>query len=353
MAAFPVFDGHNDTVMLIGESGRSFFERSAEGHVDLPRAVEGGLAGGFFAVWVPDPPETGDDAQLPDPDTISDGSKGRVFPQIPLGDSEHYALQALTTLARVEAQSGGKVGIVRAASDIRRNLHDGVFSMELHLEGAEPLAADLSTLEAFYLAGIRSIGLVWSRSNAFAHGVPFRFPGSPDTGPGLTDAGKALVSACDELGIVIDMSHLNEAGFWDVAKHSQHPLVCTHSAVHAICPSTRNLTDRQLDAIRDSNGIVGANFHVGFLNPEGDRDPQKTSVATLADHIDYLCQRIGVDKVALGSDFDGATMPGDLKDAAGLPLLFDELTRRGYDESALRSIAFDNWLRIFDTVWKN
>src|SRR5205085_1330685 len=119
----------------------------------------------------------------------------------------------------------------------------------LHLEGADPLAPDLSDLESWYARGLRSLGLVWSRGNAFAEGVPFRFPASPDTGPGLTAAGRELVRRCNELGILVDVSHLNEAGFWDVAGSSSSPLVATHSNAHALCASTRNLTDAQLDAI--------------------------------------------------------------------------------------------------------
>ncbi|MGD9713110.1 MAG: dipeptidase [Thermomicrobiales bacterium] len=351
MASIPVFDGHNDTVLSLRDTGRSFFERSEVGHIDLPRALEGGLAGGFFAVWVPNPEVPPIDPQADDPSTTAYGNIESMPTELPLAFAEHYALVSLASLARVSAQCVGKGGIGRNTTEIRRNLRDGVFSMELHIEGAEPIDPSLSTLEAFYLAGIRSIGLVWSRPNAFAHGVPFQFPGTPDTGPGLTDAGRRLVAACDELGIVIDMSHLNEAGFWDVAKLSKKPLVCTHSGVHAICPSTRNLTDKQLDAIRDSTGIVGVNFHAGFVNPDGENDPTRTTVGSLADHVDYLCNRMGSDKVALGSDFDGATMPGDIKDAAGLPVLLAELERRGYDASTIRNIAWDNWLRVLDQIW--
>jgi membrane dipeptidase len=190
-----------------------------------------------------------------------------------------------------------------------------------------------------------------SRSNIFAHGVPFAFPSSPDTGPGLTEAGKALVRTCNRLGIVIDLSHLNEKGFWDVADRTEDPLVATHSGVHAITASARNLTDKQLDAIRDSVGIVGVNFHVGFLHPEGNNDAEATSLTAIADHLEYMVGRMGIDHVALGSDFDGAVMPHDLKDAAGLPKLVAELRTRGYDDEALRKIAYENWLRIFTKIW--
>jgi membrane dipeptidase len=127
--------------------------------------------------------------------------------------------------------------------------------------------------------------------------------------------------------------------------------VATHSCVHALCASTRNLTDKQLDAIRASNGIVGVNYNVPFLRADGARDAATTGVSEIVRHVDYMVEHMGIDHVALGSDFDGATMPGDLKDVAGLPKLMDALTKAGYDEAALRQIAYGNWLRILGQTW--
>lgn len=333
----PIFDGHNDTILSLRETGRSFFERSDTGHVDLPRAKAGGLAGGFFAVWVPSP-HYEHDADIP-----------------PTGSTEAAqasALQSLGGLLRLERDSKGEITIVRTAAEAKTAIESGVFAMELHLEGAEPIDADLFALDVFYAAGVRSLGVVWSRPNIFGHGVPFKFPASPDTGPGLTDRGKALVKACNELGMIVDLSHLNEAGFWDVANISAHPLVATHSAVHGISASTRNLTEKQLDAIKESNGIVGVNFNVGFLTRDGKRDAADATVAAIADHVDALVAKIGVTRVGLGSDFDGATMPADLKDAEGLPKLIAELRSRGYDDDSLLKIGYQNWLRIFEATWK-
>jgi membrane dipeptidase len=180
--------------------------------------------------------------------------------------------------------------------------------------------------------------------------VPFAFPSSPDTGPGLTSAGKALVKACNELGVMIDVSHLNEAGFWDVVDATSKPVVASHSNAHAICPSSRNLTDKQLDAVRDSDGLVGLNFNVPFLRPDGERDAAMP-LDVMADHIDYLVERIGLERVALGSDFDGALMPDDLSDASKLPNLMDTLRRRGYDDDALRKIGYQNWVRVLELTW--
>jgi microsomal dipeptidase-like Zn-dependent dipeptidase len=117
------------------------------------------------------------------------------------------------------------------------------------------------------VTGLRSLGPVWSLSNAFGHGVPFLCPSSPDTGPGLTDVGKELTRACNRLRILIDLSHLNERGFWDVAAISKAPLVATHSNAHALSPHSRNLTDKQLTAIGETGGMVGVNFATSYLRP--------------------------------------------------------------------------------------
>jgi membrane dipeptidase len=240
---------------------------------------------------------------------------------------------------------------VRTADQLSACLEEGVLAAVMHFEGAEAIDTNLDALLVFYEAGLRSVGIVWSWSNAFGHGVPFLFPDSPDTGPGLTDAGKALVRGCNELGILVDVSHLNEKGFWDVARISDAPLVATHAGVHALCPSTRNLTDAQLDAIGETGGLVGVNFHVGFLRADG-QDDEETPIEDIVRHIDYITERIGLDHVAFGSDFDGATMPRDLGDVTGLPKLIGALQAHGYGEEELKQITHQNWLRIFRQTWK-
>jgi membrane dipeptidase len=348
----PIFDGHNDTLLKLyrpkpGQE-RSFFERSAHGHIDLPRAEAGGLAGGFFAVFVPPPPrEDGErDPDLP---------RGAAFelplpPPLELGYAQRTAHGMAATLFRLEAASGGRLRVVRTAAELEACLATGVMAAILHFEGAEMIDPGLEALEVFYQAGLRSLGPVWSRPNAFGHGVPFAFPRSPDTGPGLTDAGKELVRACNRLRIMLDLSHLNEAGFWDVARLSDAPLVATHSNAHALCASTRNLTDRQLDAIRESDGMVGLNFAVSFLRPDGQNSPD-TPIEVMADHVDYLVGRLGLERVGFGSDFDGATVPQAIGDAAGLPLLVEALRARGYDDAALRKLGHENWVRVLRRTW--
>ncbi len=349
MALIPVFDGHNDTIQHIREGNRSFFRQNAKGHLDLPRASAGGMIGGCFAIWCPDPED--DAAEIARADFSP--SEKKKFPSPPLDFSWAYnhAVDQLDRLYRIVGDSDGEVAIVRTANDIRYNMGSNIFSIEIHLEGADAIDDDLDTLEWLYMAGLRSLGIVWSRPNNFGTGVPIKRTGSPDIGPGLTDLGKQLVRTCNQMGIMVDVSHLNEAGFWDVARATDRPIVATHSNANALAPAVRNLTDKQLDAIGESNGLVGINYHCGFLRKDGYSSPADTSLSLIADHLVYIADRNGIDGVALGSDFDGAAMPGDLQNAAGLPRLMDELRNRGFDDDSLRKIGYENWLRVFDATW--
>ncbi len=218
-----------------------------------------------------------------------------------------------------------------------------------HVEGAEAIDPGLEALDLWHAAGLRSLGPVWSRPNAFAHGVPFAFPSSPDTGPGLTSAGRALVRRCAELGIAVDVSHLNEAGFWDIARIDEAPLIASHSGAHALCASSRNLTDAQLDAIGASGGLVGIVFAVEFIREDG-RLETDTPLAAIVAHARHVADRIGAEHVALGSDFDGATMPDELGDVAGLPRLLDALQAE-FTAAEVEAIAWDNWRRVLEAAW--
>ena len=350
----PIFDGHNDVLQSIylPKTGkpRSFFERTAEGHIDLPRMREGGFGGGFFAVFVPSNSSIGGF-----PGAMPDSTATSYEIPLPAPLDHTYArtitIKGIASLFRLEAESEGQIKIVRTADELTTALGQNVIAAVLHFEGAEAIDPDLDALEVFYQAGLRSLGLAWSRPNVFAQGVPFKFPGSPDTGPGLSDAGRQLVTACNRLGILIDLAHINEQGFWDTAGISHAPLVVTHAGAHARCPSTRNLTDKQLDAIKESGGVVGVNFHVGFLREDGRREPD-TPLSEIVRHIDYIAGRIGIEHVAFGSDFDGAIMPLDLGDVAGMPKLLSTLRDHGYDEDALRKITHENWIRVLRKTWK-
>ncbi len=349
----PVFDGHNDVLLRLYNERLSFFTQDTAGHLDLPRARQGGFAGGFFAAFVPS--ITGEEF------TGSPEEKSRAYfarfqdetympPTPTLETAQHMTLGVMALLFRIEEESKGQVKVIRGSAELASCLRDNVLAAILHIEGAEAIDEDLEALDVFYQAGLRSLGPVWSRPNRFGHGTPFRFPSSPDTGPGLTDAGRALIRACNRLRIMVDLSHLNEQGFWEVAQISDAPLVATHSNAWSICHSARNLTDKQLDAIKDSQGMVGVNYHTSFLRPDGVVS-QDTPLSVIVDHIDYLVNRLGIDSVGLGSDFDGAVIPGALHDVTGLPKLVALLRQRGYDQAAVRKLTHQNWLRVLAKTW--
>lgn len=341
----PIFDGHNDVLLrLVGreDAARAFLDGTADGQLDLPRARAGHLVGGLFAVF---PSSPGGFAYA---DLMMAAHYDVPLPEpLPIGEARGSTFAMIALLLRIERQSAGTVAVCRKTAEIRDAIARGSLATVLHIEGAEAIEPSLETLDVLHAAGLRSIGPVWSRPNAFGHGVPFRFPGSPDTGPGLTDAGKALISACNALRVLVDLSHLNEAGFWDVARLTTAPLVATHSNAHAVTAAARNLTDRQLDAIRDSDGMVGVNFATCFLRADGRMDAE-TPLDTVLRHLDHLIGRLGEDRVGLGSDFDGAMIPAGIGSAAGLQALVEAMRGHGYDEALLAKLGTENWLAVLE-----
>ena len=237
----PVFDGHNDTLLHYYKKPRgeknSFFEETDEGHIDYPRAKKGGFAGGFFAVYSPN---EGFNLEA----HLKKTDEGYDFPLSPPRDRQP-ALEDVITMSSIlfktERESEGKFKVVRTINELEQCLNNDIMAAIFHIEGAEAIDMKFDTLELLYQAGLRSLGPVWSRQNVFAMGVPFGFPKHPDTGDGLSQAGKDLVKLCNELGIMLDLSHMNEKGFWDTAALSDAPLVATHSNVYALSKSARNL----------------------------------------------------------------------------------------------------------------
>jgi membrane dipeptidase len=331
----PIIDGHNDALLRAWRTGDSLRERSDVGHLDLPRMHEGGVAAGFFAIYVPatdeDPPDPSDRIVPTD-----DGWEVPLEDALPAGRAPRVAREFLAIAER-------DLPIVRTIDDLERCIAGEQVGAILHLEGAEPVEDDL---EDWVERGIRSLGLVWSRPNAYGHGVQFRYPGTPD-GAGLTEAGKRLVGQCNELGVLVDCAHLTEAGFFDVAAGTSAPLVVTHAGAHAVSPSPRNLTDRQLDAIRDADGIVGVFFDTVMTRPDGELD-SSTTVAVAASHIEYIANRIGHDHVALGSDWDGCYPPSALDDASKAQAILDALA---WSDDELTRLAHGNWLRVLRATW--
>ena len=341
-----VFDGHNDALGELQKADdppERFLTGLPDRHIDLPRARAGGLAGGLFAVHPPSP----------DGEVTVDGASWSVSYADPVEHAQAaaFARGAIGRAHALAAGSDGAIAIVTAAAELDRCRADGTLAMVLHIEGAEPIDPGLAALETWHAAGVRSLGLVWSRPSAFGHGVPFRFPASPDIGPGLTDAGRRLVRRCADLGILVDVSHLNAAGFADVARLAVAPLVASHSGCHALCAASRNLTDDQLREIGRSGGLVGIVFAVHFIRADAHHDAD-TPLSTIVAHVRHAAEVAGIDHVALGSDFDGAKMPAPLGDVAGLPRLLAALRDDGFSADEVERIAWGNWRRVLGQAWR-
>ncbi len=337
-----VFDGHNDA--LTGDGHALIAQGRPDGHLDVPRMRAGGVRGAIFSVFSPSAGKEWD------PVKRADGVvEIELAEPVAHADAAAFATSAAGRLLSLERR--GALRIARVAADLdAARADDGPPAAVLHLEGAEAIDTELESLEMWHAAGLRSLGPVWSRSNDFGHGVPFIWPSSPDTGPGLTPVGQTLVRRCGELGIMVDLSHLNEAGFWDAARAEAGPLVASHSAAHALCPASRNLTDRQLDAIGSSGGLVGIVYACSFLRPDFADNPD-TPLELIARHAVYVAERIGVDHVALGSDFDGATIPSAVGHVAGVPRILEALGAAGFSVAELELIAWDNWRRVLGAWW--
>lgn len=342
-----IFDGHNDTLLRIMNdqiTPEGVAGGLPDGHICLPRARKGGFGGGFFAMFVPSPADKAlryevmerppYDLPLPDP-----------IPQPEAWDfvqREFAALEALET--------AGAVTICRSAGEIEAALQSDRMAAVAHIEGAEAISESCAELEPLHARGLRSLGPVWSRPTAFGEGVPFRYPSTGDIGGGLTAAGKRLVGECNRLRIMLDLSHLNEKGVDDIAALSSAPLVATHSNAHAVTPHSRNLTDRQLSQIAETGGMVGINFASAFLRPDG-KMLAEFSLDLMMRHLDHLVKFLGEEGVGFGSDFDGALVPEEIGDCAGLPNLRAALRKHGVDDRLMQKLAHGNWLRVLRATW--
>ncbi len=348
------FDGHNDFLLRMMKTPaprtQTWLGDGGAGHLDLARMKKAGFAGGLFAIFVPPlgagkPPDfkaamANPPYQMPTP------------PQMTHAQAQPDALAMAGLLHWMERAAPDDFRLCRSVSDIREAISRNRIAGVMHMEGAEAIGPDLDALYLFHDMGLRSLGPVWSRDTIFGFGVPMAFPGGPDIGPGLTEKGKDLVRLCDELGIIIDLSHLNEKGFDDVAATSIAPLVATHSNAHALCHSPRNLTDRQLHMIRERGGMVGLNFATFFLNADGTADAG-LGLDVILRHLDHLITELGEDHVGLGSDFDGCVLPDVIGDVSGVARLFTAMQDHGYGDDLISKLAKENWLACLERCLKS
>lgn len=342
-----VFDGHNDVLSKLRTAGgvaqAESFLGPSDFHVDCTKAAHGNFGGGFFAMWVASPDGGDYQSMMRQP-----SYDVPLPPVVKQSDALPVVLEQAAILIRLQQLDA--VEICTTVNALKQCLGSGKLAAIMHLEGCEAIDTEFHALDVLHAAGLRSIGPVWSRTTVYGEGVPFRYPSTPDIGGGLTEHGIELVKRCNIMGIMIDLAHLNQAGFDDVARYSNHPLVATHSNAHALCPHARNLTDAQLEKIRASGGMVGLNFAAAFLREDG-RMISDVPVEQMLRHLDYLLDKLGESGVGLGSDFDGAEVPDDIASVAGLPVLVEAMKQHGYGDQLVQKICHGNWFDVLQRTW--
>ncbi len=309
-----IFDGHCDSLLRVVEGQLKLAERSAEGHLDLPRLHDAGVTAQVFAIFI-------EDQYLP-------------------AGAARQTLRVLDAFYRELEANADALFLATKAADIGQAKAAGTVAAIIGCEGAECLEADLALLRVYHRLGLRLLTVAWSRRNQAADGA-----WESRTRGGLTNFGIKVVEECNQLGILLDISHLSPAGVEDILEVSAAPVVASHSNAHALCPSPRNLTDQQLVALAEKGGVVGVTFVPSFISER----QEEASLAKLLDHVDHIVKTTGIDHVGLGSDFDGfrPPAPAGLEDVTHLPGITAGLVQRGYSEEDVRKVLGLNWLRVF------
>ena len=315
-----LLDSHCDTPSQILRL-RDLSLDNDHAHVDFPKLRRGGVDGAFFALYIP--------ASM---DSDPDNAFG-------------YAKELLVVTESSVRENHDKAAFAVGRKQAYENKGKGLFSVFLGLENGSPIGDDLSRLKYFYDRGVRYVTLCHSSDNQICDSCasPVKKWG------GLSPFGKELIKEMNSLGMLIDVSHISDDSFHDVLKYSEKPVVATHSCCRALCGHPRNMTDDMIRALAAKGGVLQINFYPLFLD-SGFTDilsPDRPSYKLIADHIDHVVDLVGIDHVGIGSDFDGIEVtPDGMEDISEMPVLFDELRRRGYSETDLDKIAGENFFRI-------
>lgn len=322
-----VIDGHCDTALdMAGESWgdeqhskppRDFLTRGSSGHVDLPRLQEAGVTCQTMALFT---------------DTKR------------VAEATSWTWHLLDTVERVWERTTEFVP-ARNAADIRAAKRAGLVSGMLAIEGGEAIGGPeggLDRLEAFYRRGVRLMTLTWSRRNAIGRGV------TVEGSDGLSEFGRQVVARMEELGMLVDASHLSDESLLDLFETAKRPIVASHSNSRELCPHPRNLSDALARRIADSGGLVALTFAGIFIDP----DPARVSFDRFIEHLEHMIKVAGTEHVGLGSDFDGWSERYGvaLPDCTWMPAITAALLDRGYGRDEVAAIMGGNWLRVIGDV---
>ena len=308
--------GHIDTLMNYDQSvDYNFFTRNPDFHVDIVKMKEAGIKVAVFAVFV----------------------ESRYKPFFALQRSVQLIDRFLNLVENSE-----ELELIKDLIDIERVLESNKTGALLALEGGEGVF-DESALRIFYRLGVRMISLTWNQRNQLADGI-----GELETKGGLTLLGKKIIREMEDLGIILDVSHIAPAGFWDIVKITRKPFLASHSNAMSLCKNKRNLDDEQIKAIANTGGLIGINFAPEFLVNNKSAD-----ISDVIRHIDYIREVAGIERVVLGTDYDGIqTTPAGLEDLSKLKNLKKELRNNDYSKEEVEKIFLRNWLDFLQRVWR-
>ena len=356
-----VFDTHVDTPQRLLFDHFDLANRDTEGCVDIPRLREGGIGAIFFALWVP----------------VEIAGRAATARALDLLDA---------TLSQIQIHSADLV-LATSVDEVRAARASKKIAVLLGIEGGHAIDSNLDILREFYARGVRYMTLT--------HNAATEWADSSNDAPrhnGLTDFGKDVIREMNNLGMLVDVSHISDATFYDVLKISDVPVIASHSCCRALCDAPRNLDDAQIRALAAKGGVIHITFHNSFLSQEyadakqllsretserealinqtcGDNEAQslmewqrwsdehirlgklpQVSWEKIVEHVNHAVQLVGADHVGLGSDFDGAFMPSGLEDASKFPRITEGLLQEGYSESDIRKILGENSLRVLSEV---
>ena len=313
---YPIIDGHCDTVHLfISETGSYDFTRhNEEGHIDLPRLRQGGVKLQFFALYIEE-------------DFKPVGAMRRCMQLV----DNYY-----TTVDRVQEE----LKTIYNVSDLHEALNGSKIAGLLSVEGGEALEGDISVLRVLFRLGVRGLGLTWNQRNQLAVGV-----GDNSENDGLTSFGREVVREMNRLGMIVDLAHINEKGFYEAISLSNAPVIVSHANARALCEHPRNLSDSQLRMIAENGGLIGLSFCPPFIHGES------PSLDKLLDHFVHVAEIAGVEHIGFGSDYDGIerTING-LDDVSCMQHLVGGLISRGFTTKEIGQITSENYLRVLEKV---
>ena len=361
-------DTHNDTPLNmmdddfdIGKSHNSKEDRSC---VDFPRMKEGGLDAAFFAVYL------GQDKR------DDEGHRSAKKRALKIFESIHESVEENSNQAKLALEP----------SDAKKIEDKGKQGVYIGLENGYPIANNLANIDTFYNLGARYITLCHTSNNDICDSSTD--PDGPEHN-GLSKFGEKVVNKMNEKGMIVDVSHISDQAFYDVIEQSDAPVIASHSNVRAICENPRNLSDKMLKTLKENNGVIQICFLTDYIkemppNPERDsafntlrekyngfknltekertkarkewrsiskKYPKKlATVEDMVDHIDYVADKIGIDYVGIGTDFDGGARLKDCMDVSQMPNVTKELFKRGYSEKEIQKIWGGNFLRVFREV---